>query len=152
MLNCMNARIFKICDLSWDALAKIKRWFRPDVVRETLTLENLSNNPSLKVAEVKNSVGQTVSFYVIEPTFVVSPIASPDATVIETGITGDCADRAVASIAQHEGMARFLICVPPEYPSQPGERWIRVIERKVPQIAVMQSVDCAAQSTTVSIN
>jgi hypothetical protein len=152
MLNNMNTRIFKMADLSWDAMVKIKRWFRPDVVRETLTLDSLSNNPSLKVAEVTNSVGQTVSFCVIEPTFVVSPIVNPKATVIETGKAGDFADRALTSMAQHEGMTRFLIVCPPDYPSQPDERWVRIIERKVPNISAMQCADRTPQPHTALSN
>jgi hypothetical protein len=79
-------------------------------------------------------------------------LSNPAATTIETGVAGDHTDAALAQMAQSEGVTRFLIVVPPNYPSTPNAKWVRIIERKVPQIAAMQSVDCAAQSATAYIN
>ncbi|HEX3642350.1 MAG TPA: hypothetical protein VHV10_13750 [Ktedonobacteraceae bacterium] len=147
----MKTSIFKFADLSWESLTKIKKWFRQDIVRDGFSLQSFNNNPSLKVVEVTNSVGQTIAFCPIEPCFVVNQIVNPQATTIEACVAGDNADRALARLAQQEGITRFLIICPPDYPSQPDERWVRIIERKVSQVAAMQSVDCA-QSTTAYIN
>ena len=152
MLSNMKTSIFKLSDLSWDSLTKIKKWFRQDIVRSGFTLQSFNNNPSLKVVEVQNSVGQTIVFCPIEPCFVVNQIVNPKATTIEACAAGDKADHALALLAQREGITRFLIICPTDYPTQPDERWVRIIERKVPQLAAMQSVDCASQSTTAYIN
>lgn len=150
MLNCMKTSIWKYADLSWETLAKLKAWFRPDIAREGFTLENLNN--SIKVVEVKNSVNQTVALCPIERCFIVQQIVNPESTVIESGRAGDFADQALARLAQSEGMDRFLIAVPSSYPTQPDEVWVRVISRRVPQIAAMQSVDFTSQAHAARSN
>ena len=151
MLSNMKTTIFKFADLSWSALANIKSWFRQDIARAGFTLENFSNNPSMKVVQVENSVGQTIALCPIEPCFLVSQLINPEATIVETGVAGDYADRALARYAQQEGMTRFLIVCPPDYPSQADEKWVRIIERKVP-LAAIHSVGCATKSTAAHIN
>jgi hypothetical protein len=152
MLSNMKTSIFKFADLSWDSLAKIKKWFRQDIVRDGFNLQSFRNNPSLKVVEVHNSVGETIALFPIEPCFVVNQIVNPQATPIEASVAGDNADRALAKLAQQEGITRFLIICPTNSPTQPDERWVRIIERTVPQVTATQSVDCAKQSTTAYIN
>lgn len=143
--------IFKVCDLSWSALASIKSWFRQDIVRDGFNLESF-DNPSLKVVEVKNPTGQTVAICPVETCFLVNQIINPKANPIEAQQAGNCVDAQLAWMAQKDGATRFLIVVPNNIPTQPDEKWIRIIERKVPKIATMQSVDCAAQLTSAYIN
>ncbi len=112
MLSSMKTTIFKFADLSWPTLANIKKWFRQDIARPGFTLENFSNNPSMKVVQVENSVGQTIALCPIEPCFLVSQLINPEATIIETGVAGDLAPIVLLQdMAQQEGMTRFLIVV-----------------------------------------
>jgi hypothetical protein len=152
MLSNMKTSIFTLADLSWDTLAKIKRWFRPDITRHGFALQSFDNNASLKVVEVHNSVGQTVALCPIEPCFLVNMILNPEATRIEIGVAGNNVDRGLELIAQQEGMTRFLIVCPPDYPSQPDEKWVRVVERQVPQVAAMQCTNHPSQPHTALSN
>src|SRR5579864_8147956 len=139
MLSTLKTSIWRYCDLSWSSLAKIKSWFRPDTVRDGFKLQSVADNLSLRIVQVDNSVGQTVSFNLIEPCFLVNHIVNPQATPTETQFAGDWADAALARMAQREGVTHFLIVVPSNFPSHPDEQWIRIIPRNVPQIAAMQS-------------
>jgi hypothetical protein len=150
MLNCMKTSIWKYADLSWETLARLKKWFRQDIAREGFTLDNFNNN--IKVIEVKNSVNQTIALCPIEKCFIVQQIVNPQATVIEIGYAGDFVDRELARLAQSEGMDRFLIAVPSSYPTQPDEVWVRVISRRVPQNLAMQCGDCTSHSHTALSN
>ena len=145
----MLARIFKLSELSWRDLCDVKKWFRRDTTREGFTLESLE--PSLKIAKATNSVGQTLAFCPIEPTYLVGAfVQNPEATSVEIGKAGDFIDGEIARLAQREGVTKYLIVLPTDVPSQRGERWIRVIERSVPQPIVSGGVShmhtIAAQS------
>ena len=146
----MLARIFKYADLSWKDLTNIKRWFTREEARCGFTLETLT--PSMRVVKVENSVDETICLTPIESCYVVGAyIQNPEATSVEAPKAGDAIDRALASLAQREGVTKFLIAIPDSHPSQPGERWIRVLERTVPQIAATQ-VGCPTHSPTAHSN
>jgi hypothetical protein len=70
----MKVSILKLSDMSWAALANIKRWFRQDFARDGFSLESFNNNPSMKIVQVENSVGQTITLCPIEPCFLVSQL------------------------------------------------------------------------------
>jgi hypothetical protein len=146
----MRARIFKYCELSWSDLCNIKRWFQHSVAREGFSLHSL--NPSMKVAKAVNSVGQTLGFYPIESCYLLGAIIqNPDATDVEIGSGGDFIDSEIAKLAQREGVSKFVIALPTSVPSEPGERWIRIVERQVPQPILTGGVS-PSQTTTVSSN
>jgi hypothetical protein len=146
----MLARIFKYSDLSWHDLCNIKRWFQRSAAREGFTLDSLT--PSMKVAKVVNSVGQTLAFCPIESCYLVGAfIQNPEATSVEIGRGGDFIDSEIAKLAQREGVRKFVIVLPTSVPSQPGERWIRIIERQVPQ-PVFTGGGVQSQTTTASTN
>jgi hypothetical protein len=147
----MLARIFKYCELSWSDLCNIKRWFQPSAAREGFTLDSL--NPSMKVAKVVNSVGQTLAFCPIESCYLVGAfIQNPEATSVEIGRGGDFIDLEIAKLAQREGVSKFVIVLPTSVPSQPGERWIRIIERQVPQPIFTGGVAQSQTNTTATSN
>jgi hypothetical protein len=146
----MRARIFKYCELSWSDLCSIKRWFQRSAAREGFTFDRL--NSSMKVAKAVNSVGQTLAFCPIESCYLVSAfIQNPEATSVEIGRGGDFIDLEIAKLAQREGVSKFVIVLPTSVPSQPGERWIRIVERQVPQPILTGGVS-QSQTTTVSSN
>ena len=146
----MVSRIFKFCELSWHDLCNIKRWFQRSAAREGFTLESF--NPSIRVAKAENSVGQTICLTPIEVCYVVGAyIHNPAATSVETPQAGDAIDVEIARLAQREGVTRFLMAIPDSQPSEPGEKWIRVVEREVPQPVVMGGVS-RAQATTAQLN
>jgi hypothetical protein len=148
----MLGRIFKYSDLSWQALTQIKRWFNRSAARDGFTLDSFNNNPSLRVAQAVNSVGQTVCLTPIEVCYVVGAIIhNPAATSVEMPLAGDAIDREIARLAQSEGITKFLIAVPDCQPSEPGEKWIRVVQREVQQPIVMGGVSCT-RSTTAYLN
>ena len=147
----MLARIFKYSDLSWSALTQIKSWFQRSSAREGFTLERF-NNPSLRVAQAVNSVGQTICLTPIESCYVIGAyITNPEATSVELPQAGDAVDREIERLAQREGVTKFLIAIPDCRPSEPGEKWIRVVEREVPQPVVMGGI-LRAQATTAHLN
>jgi len=146
----MLARIFKYSDLSWKDLTNIKRWFQRSAARYGFTLESF--NPSMRVAKAVNSVGQTVMLTSIEHCYLVGAyIQNPEATSVEIPQAGNSIDDELARLAQREGVTKFLIALPDSHPSQPGERWIRVVEREVQQPVVMGGV-FRAQTTTAHLN
>jgi hypothetical protein len=148
----MLARIFKYSDLSWSALTQIKRWFNRSAAREGFTLDSFNNNPSLRVAQAVNSVGQTVCLTPIESCYLVGAyIFNPDATSVEIPLAGDAIDRELACLAQREGVSKFLIALPNSHPSESGEKWIRVVQREVKQPVVMGGVS-RAQATAAQFN
>ena len=148
----VKATVLKYSELSWSALTQIKAWFQRSPARNGFTLENFANNPSLKVAQAVNSVGQTIILTPIEPCYIIGAfLQDPDATSVEMRRGCDSIDVEIARLAQREGITKFLIAIPDSHPSQPGERCVRVIERVVPQIAAVQ-VGCHTQSATAHVN
>ena len=130
----MRCRIFKFCELSWNTLTQLKRWF--SAARDGFTLQNFE--PGMKVAEAVNSAGQVVLLCPIEPVWMVSAyVRNPAAPSAELQQAGNAIDRELARLAAREGVARFLITIPDAgRPSEPGERYIRVVERRIPQTAI----------------
>ena len=147
----MLARIFRYSDLSWLALTQIKSWFRSSAAREGFTLQNLANNPSMHIAQAVNSVGQTLAFCPIESCYLVGAfIQNPEATSVEIGRGGDFIDSEIAKLAQREGVSKFLIVLPTGVPNQPGEHWLRVVERQVPQPIITGGIPHTQVGTTPS--
>jgi hypothetical protein len=146
----MLGRIFRYSDLSWKDLTNIKRWFKRDEARNGFSLDSF--NPSIRVARVENSVGQTVCFTAIENCYVVGAyIHNPCATSGELGRGGDAVDCAVSTLAQREGVSKFLIALPDHFPSEPGEKWIRVVEREVQQSVIMGGIP-RSQASSAQFN
>jgi hypothetical protein len=133
----MRARIFKYADLSWKDLTNIKRWFTREEARDGFTLDSF-NNLFVRVAKAENSVGQTICLTPIESCYVVGAfIQNPEATSIAMQRACDSIDVEIACLAQREGVTKFLIALPPHLPSEPGEKWIRVVQREVVLPVVM---------------
>ena len=66
---------------------------------------------------------------------------------------GDEMDKSLSSLAQQSGIGRMLIVIPPGEDPQPGERYIRVCERKFPQaMTATQRFDISTPTLTEYVN
>jgi hypothetical protein len=59
---------------------------------------------------------------------------------------GNALDTALSHQAQMDGVTKLLMVLPHSHPSVPDERWVRIIEKKVPQIAAIQAMGSYTQS------
>ena len=138
----IKATLVRYADLSRSALIQITSWSRG---------RGLNHNPSaVQVATAVNSNGETVCHCTIEPCYMLASAPNPLATKQERYLAGEVIEDALVSQAQLKGVSRMLIVLPDGFPSDPEERWIRIVEREVPQIAALQGVGCLVQSATVS--
>jgi hypothetical protein len=104
------------------------------------------------IAKATNSVGQTVCIAPIEKCFVIGAyLVNPEATGPEVSLAGNICDAEIARLAQREGVKRFLIAIPDSRPSEPGEFWIRVVSREVPQPVITGGVS-RVQATAARSN
>jgi hypothetical protein len=143
--NQMNFRaaLLRYAELSRSALTQLMSWGRG---------RGLNHNPSTQVATATNANGEVVCHCTIEPCYMVASAPNPLASEQDRYLAGEVIEDALVSHAQLKGMSRMLIVVPDGFPSEPEERWIRIVERKVPQIAVMHGVGCFAPSPAAYIN
>jgi len=138
----IKATLVRCADLSRTALTQLTSWSR-----------GRSYNPSVvQVATAINSNGKTVCHCTIEPCYVLASAPNPLATELERYLAGEVIENALLSQAQLKGISRMLIVLPDDFPSEPNERLVRVLELKVPQIEAMQGVDCVAQSPAAYLN
>ena len=146
--NTIKATLLKYHDLSWNTLTEIKKWFgQSSRSRDGFTMDSFVNNRKLQVATATNSVGQNIAHCLIEPCYMFSAyVLNPEATEIEQRRAGDVIDGALAHLAQKEGVQKLLLLLPDSYPSQPEEKWVRIVERQVPQIAAIQGMGCNTHS------
>jgi hypothetical protein len=93
---------------------------------------------------VTNQHGEIMTFVLVEKTYV-APAATPD----EAYQAGAAADLAIDVAARNAGCTTVVLVLSENHPHFPEERWIRVIERAVPQRFVMGGVasDKSASST-----
>lgn len=136
MLNNFKATVRKWAGLPWAEFRDLLTW----PCKSTLQ----TDNPHLLIASVKSATGKTVCFATAEPIFLIDGyVCSPESTPSEAQRGGDAVDLAFASEAQKAGVGRMLIVLPTDSPNEPGEKWLRVIERKVPQaITTQQRIGC----------
>jgi hypothetical protein len=129
MLNNIKARLFRYSEMSLTALSQFKAWIN----RGEFDLDNF-NASSLRVFTAKNGANRVICHTPLETVFLISSSAlNPLATEVEAQAAGDLIDSHIESEGQKAGISKCLIVVPPCQPSFPEERWIRVIERSIPQ-------------------
>jgi hypothetical protein len=129
MLNNIKVRLFKYSEMSLSALTQFKAWIN----RNEFDLESFGAS-SLRVATAKNASNRAICHVPIETVFLVSSSAvNPKTTEVEARVAGDIIDSYIEREGQQAGIRKCLIVVPPCQPSFPEERWIRVIERSIPQ-------------------
>jgi hypothetical protein len=149
-----RAKLMRYCDLSWSALTEIKSWLkRSRGLRDGFTVVSF-NNPKLQVISATNEDGQTMVHCLIEPCYMFSAYLShPDLKdKPEETDAGNAIDAALYHQAQMDGVTRLLMVLPDSHRSEPNERWVRIVEKKVPQIATTQGVGCIAPSPAVFVN
>lgn len=150
----MFARIFKLCEMGWKDLTKLKAWSKLSASFNDIAPETF-NNPSLCIASATNSVGETVCYCPIETVFMVSAYAlSPTATPAEAHEAGDRIDAEIEKLAQRNGVSKCLICVPEGCSNLPEGEWKRVsvYERKIPQSIAMGSEQFTPSHATRFVN
>lgn len=149
-----RAKLMRYCDLSWSALTEIKSWLkRSRGLRDGFTVESFSN-PKLQVISATNEDGQTMAHCLIEPAYLFSAyLVHPDLKdIAEQTDVGNAVDAALSHQAQKDGVTRLLMVLPDSHRSEPDERWVRVIEKKVPQIAAIQAMGSYTQSPATYFN
>ena len=142
-----RAKLMRYCDLSWKSLTEIKLWWkRSRGLRDGFDVESF-NNPKLQVISATNEDGQTMVHCLIEPCYMFSAYLShPDFKgKPEQTDAGNAMDAALSHQAQMDGVTKLLMVLPHSHPSVPDERWVRIIEKKVPQIAAIQAMGCPTQ-------
>lgn len=143
----MKATLLKYCEMTREALTQLKSWLQR--FPNGFDVENF-HNPTLKIAQSTNAVGQVVCYCAVEPAYVITSLATnPQATEIEVRTAGDYIEGSIAREAQLTGATKLLLVVPDTLPSQPDEKWIRIVERKIiPRTLAMQGIG-DDQSTSV---
>jgi hypothetical protein len=98
---------------------------------------------------VTNQRGELVCYVRVEKTYMAPTIATnPD----EAYQAGEAADQAIDCAARNAGASSVVLVLPSDLPPQPGERWIRIIERPIAQTVTMPEVGRNAQPTAPYIN
>jgi|HubBroStandDraft_6_1064221.scaffolds.fasta_scaffold140617_2 hypothetical protein len=129
MLNNIKAKLFRLWEMSWADLTWLKAW----AAFSNFDLENI-NSLSAKFAVATDADGGTLCITPIEQVYLVRCFAvrrnvSPE----EACFAGDIMDAEIARQAEMNGISRLIIEVPACHPSLPDEKWIRIVERKIPQ-------------------
>ena len=96
---------------------------------------------------VTNQRGELVCYVMLEKAFVASG-TSPD----EAMQAGDAADLAIQCAARNAGASSVVLVLGPEHPHFPEERWVRIIEREIPQTVKMPEVGVAKSAQATFIN
>jgi hypothetical protein len=93
---------------------------------------------------VTNQRGELVCYVMLEKAFVAS-----GTTPEEAQQAGDAADLAIECAARNAGATSVVLVLSPEHPHFPEERWVRIIERPIPQTVRMPEVGSktSAQAT-----
>jgi hypothetical protein len=123
-----KATIRRLVDLPWEDLRDLFSWSSHGTVQ--------AENPNLLIAKAANEKGEVVAYVTAENILLVdSYVLNPRITPDEADSVGNTIDNA---LAQHAGVNRFWIVIPPEAPTIDGEKRIRIVERKVYQQTVPQ--------------
>lgn len=147
MLSTIKTRIYKYADLSREVLTQLKAWLKR--TPSSFVVENLTN-PSTRIVQVTNAAGQVLCFCPVEQAVILNPpLFNPKATGVEQFSAGATIEEALAHEAELSGASKLLMVIPSNYPNFPGERWIRVVERRItPLVATHMS----SQTTTPPSN
>jgi hypothetical protein len=139
-LNNFKATVRKWANIPWTEFRDLFTW--PS--RSNLQ----ADNPNLLIATAKDATGKTVCFATAESIFLIDGyVFSPETAPSELEQAGDSIISAFEREAQKAGVGRIFTVVPNNVPSKPGDKWIRISERKVPQaITTQQRVSCALRS------
>ena len=127
--------------------ATLKRW-AGITTEDFLNLLNWGDstidvsNRTLLVASANDEKG-AAAYTTIEPTWILKGFTfRPRLTDADAGKAGDSIYSTLARCAPAHGVGKILIVLPSEVPTQPDEKYLRVIELKLPQTV---SVTCHAE-------
>ncbi len=129
-----KATVQKLADLSLPDLRDLFSWPSNSTIQ--------ADNPSLLIAKAANERGEVVAYVTAEPILLVNGfVLNPQSNPEDDQKAGDAIDSA---LAQRVGVNRLWIVVPDEAPIMKGEKFIRVLERKVYQpVTVTQRLGCS---------
>ena len=143
MFNTIKATIRRLVDLPWEDLQALFSWSSSG---STIQAEN----PNLLVTKAINERGEVVAYVTAENILLVDGyVFNPNVRPNDVAIAGDAIDQ---KLAQHAGVNRFWIVVPPEAPPIGGEKRIRIVERKVYQQGTVPQLNCELKQQIAYLN
>jgi len=140
-----KATLQKLTELPWNKFKELFTWPSKGLIQ--------ADNPALKVARVTKEDGEVVLYATCERVLLVdSYVCNPHCVESEASQASVVLDTTIKSEAEQTGIARILIVLPDETPSVPDEKFIRVVERKVPQRITTQQTFESMDSPSAFIN
>lgn len=129
MFNNFKATLHKLTGLPWTDFRNLFTW-----PHGGSTLQ--ADNPNLLIAKATNENGEVVVYCAAENLVLVdSYIFAPKSTPSEAMQGGDSIDKV---LAQYAGAQRVWIVIPNNALRMPGEKIVRVYERKMSQPLTVQ--------------
>jgi hypothetical protein len=139
MSNFVKTTVKKLSELPWPDFRDLFSWPSGG---STIQAEN----PNLLIAKAANEGGEVVAYVTAENILLVdSYVFNPQITPDESAVAADAIDKALAAQA---GVNRLWIVIPDEAPPMPGEKVVRLYERRVfnaPQISVKSETRSSVQ-------
>ena len=91
-------------------------------------------NPNLLVATATDENSIPAAYCTIDPTWIVNGyVFRPGLSDEDAGHAGDAIYSSIEREAKVRGVGKVLLVLPNELPTQPDEKFLRVIELKLPQ-------------------
>jgi len=139
--NKFKATVRKLSELSWPDLRDLFSWPSGGSALQ-------ADNPNLLIAKATKN-GEVVAYVAAEPILLVDGYTfNPASDPSDTPLAGDAVDTALGQTA---GVNRLWIVVPDEAPTMIGEKFIRVLERKIYQpVTTTQRVAYGNSSSSVA--
>jgi len=132
MSNFFKATVRKLAELSWSDLQALFTWPSSSIIQ--------AENPNLLIAKATKN-GEAVAYVTAEPILLVdSYVLNPQSNRDDDSLAGNAID---SVLAQQAGVNRMWVVVPDGAPIMEGEKFLRVLERRVFQpVATTQRVTC----------
>src|SRR6185437_835713 len=133
MSNFFKATVRRLAELSWPDLRDLFIWPSNSTIQ--------ADNPNLLIAKAANNHGEVVAYVTAEPILLVDGyVLNPQSNREDDQKAGAAIDEA---LAQQAGVNRMWVVVPDGAPNMEGEKFIRILERKVYQpVTTTQRVAC----------
>jgi hypothetical protein len=135
-----KATVRKLSELSGPELRDVFSWPSNSTIQ--------ADNPNLLIAKAANERGETIAFVTAEPILLVDAcVLNPESNREDDQKAGDAID---SVLSQRAGVAQIWVVIPNEAPIMEGEKFIRVLERKVYQPATTaQRLGCSNFQSSV---
>jgi len=131
--NFFKATVRKITELSRPDFKELFTWPSNSTIN--------AENPNLLIAKAANERGEVVAYVTAEPLLLCENyVLNPQSSREDDKKAGDAID---AALVQAAGVQRMWFVVPTDASIMEGEKFIRVLERKVRQpVTAMQRLGC----------